>query len=171
MDPTFIYCGKEKWEKPGIWIVALWWIAFFVLLPLVVGYQFSRDPKLAFMCFFSYFLIQTDRVKVDEGEKICYRAAGKTIIYDYIFLLVSGAVYVLNLVVALPFSMSQTTLLALWIAVLIPVLLSLVGCLYIVVMMKFNPPTSIPILMYEDRTLKFMTSENVLIENEEVQMS
>ena len=175
MEPTFIYCGKEEWRKPGVWLVALWWMACFLLLPLVTGYHFSRDPKLTFMCFFSYFLIHTDRCKVDEGEKTCYRAtAGKTLINElgqYTFILVSGAVYVLNLVLALPFSMSQTTLWALWIAALIPALLSWVGSLYIEVMMKFRPPASLPILMHEDRTYKFMTSENVLIENEEVQMS
>ena len=166
MDPKFIYCGKEMWSEPAIWKVALWWFGFFVVLPLFIGYVVSWDPRSNFfISFFSYFRIQTVACKVDEGEKKCYRANGRTCI------LIAGVVYALTLFLAFPLSPSQTSVMALWIVALVPILLSWIGSLYIEVMMKFSPPASIPILMYEDRTYKFMTSENVLIENEDVQMS
>ena len=165
MDPTFIYCGKEMWREPALWKVVLWWFCGFVLIPLFLGWAASRDLRLTFISFFSYFLIHNDTCKVDEGEKPCYRANGSIPLY------ISGVAYAFTLFLAFPFSASQTTVFALWIIVLVPALLSWVGSLYIEVMMKFRPPASIPILMYEDRTYKFMTSENVLIENEEVQMS
>ena len=165
-NPTVIYCGRKMWNEPALWKVANWWLGLFVLIPLATGYAASRrNERLTPFSFFSYFWIHPDICKVDEGEKACYRADGR------IFILISGVIYALTLFFAFPFSMSHTTVLALWIAVLVPAVVSWVASLYIVLMMQLYPPASIPILMFEGRTYKFMTRKKVLIENVVVQMS